>query len=318
MHIPDGYLSPKTCVLFYAGMAPVWYLASRKASMSLKVRQLPMLALGAAFTFLIMMFNIPIPGGSSGHMVGTVVVSIVLGPWAGVVALSIALALQAFLFADGGVLALGANCFNMAFLMSFTGYYIYRALTIGKSGHVRRFAASAVAGYIALNIAAFAVALELGVQPAIAGTAAGIPLYAPYPLPVTIPAMMLPHMLFFGPVEALGTALVVSYAVRSNEDILYNPERVRLKPLWIIIAVMIILTPIGLIASGTPWGEWGKDEVLKIAGFIPSGMDRFGDIWRGVLPDYGMPGVENRFASAVFYVLSAAVGSGAVVFAIYL
>ncbi|MBI5344223.1 MAG: hypothetical protein HZB83_02625, partial [Deltaproteobacteria bacterium] len=79
-----------------------------------------------------------------------------------------------------------------------------------------------------------------------------------------------------------------------------------------------ILTPIGLIASGTPWGEWGKDEVLKIAGFVPSGMDRFGDVWRGFLPDYGMPGVENRFASAVFYVLSAAVGSGAVVFAIYL
>ncbi|MBI5810127.1 MAG: energy-coupling factor ABC transporter permease, partial [Deltaproteobacteria bacterium] len=148
MHIPDGYLSPKTCVLFYGAMAPVWYLASRKASMSLKVRQLPMLALGAAFTFLIMMFNIPIPGGSSGHMVGTVVVSIVLGPWAGVVALSIALALQAFLFADGGILALGANCFNMAFLMSFTGYYTYRALTIGKGGHVRRFAASVVAGYI--------------------------------------------------------------------------------------------------------------------------------------------------------------------------
>src|SRR3990170_1071269 len=133
MHIPDGYLSPATCVVFYAVMAPVWYYASKRAERELRLKQLPLLALGAAFTFVIMMFNIPIPGGSSGHMVGAVVVAIALGPWAGVVALSLTLTLQAFLFGDGGLTALAANAFNMAFVMSFSGYYVYRVISAGPN-----------------------------------------------------------------------------------------------------------------------------------------------------------------------------------------
>ncbi|MBI5886074.1 MAG: energy-coupling factor ABC transporter permease, partial [Deltaproteobacteria bacterium] len=123
MHIPDGYLSPKTCVLFYAAMAPVWYLASKKVETAVGAARLPLLALGAAFTFVIMMFNIPVPGGSTGHMTGGVIVAVVLGPWAGVVAMTLTVALQAFLFGDGGVTAIGANAFNMAFVMPFAGYY---------------------------------------------------------------------------------------------------------------------------------------------------------------------------------------------------
>lgn len=317
MHIPDGYLSPKTCLVFFIAMAPVWYLASKKAEKTLKLKQLPLLALGAAFTFVIMMFNIPIPGGSSGHMVGSVVVSAVLGPWAAIVALSLALTLQAFLFGDGGITALGANSFNMAFLMSFPGYYCYRALAAGSPGALRVFVASGVAGYLAVNLAALGVAIELGIQPLIAAGIDGAPMYAPYPLSVTVPAMMIPHLLFLGPVEAIGTGLVVSYIHRTNARLLHGGEG-HMKPLWIALIVLVVLVPFGLIATGTPWGEWSMEELKDILGHLPSGMEQSGPGWKGFLPDYSIPGVEGRLGGILTYVFSALAGSAAVVFLVYM
>lgn len=315
MHIPDGYLSPKTCAVFFAGMLPVWYFASKRVESELKLKNLPLLALGAAFTFVIMMFNIPIPGGSSGHMVGSVVVAIALGPWAGVIALSLALVLQAFLFGDGGVLAIGANSFNMAFIMSFAGYYSYRALSFGVTGRARKIVAAGVAGYIAVNLAALAVGIELGIQPMISAGADGRPLYAPYPLSISIPAMMAPHALFLGPIEALGTALVVSYMEKTMGN---DMARTRgSKPLWAALVVLAVLTPLGLLAVGTPWGEWGKVEILEMLGYVPSGMERYEGAWKGVLPDYGNESAEGIGASFV-YIISAAAGSLVAVLAIYL
>lgn len=313
MHIPDGYLSPKTCLLFYAGMIPVWFVASRKVEKTLKLKDLPLLALGGAFTFVIMMFNIPIPGGSSGHMVGATIVSIVLGPWAGVVALSLTLTLQAFLFADGGLMTLGANCFNMAFIMSFSGYYIYSFFS-ALTPKSMRFAAASLASYIAVNLAALAVAIELGLQPLIAHSVDGRPLYAPYPLLITIPAMMAPHLLFFGPVEALGTSLVVSYISKTDESLL---ERKGFRPLWAFLILLIILTPVGLMASGTSWGEWGKTEISRLVGYVPSGMERLNDRWGGVMPHYNYPGAGGT-GSVFFYIISAALGSFGVVLLIML
>lgn len=315
MHIPDGYLSPATCAVFYAVVAPLCYIASRKVERSLKLKQLPLLALGAAFTFVIMMFNIPIPGGSTGHMLGTVVVAIALGPWAASVAVSLTLALQAFFFGDGGLTTLAANSFNMAFLMSFTGYSAYRLLTAGDAGPGRRFFASAAAAYAGVNMAALAVAVELGIQPIIASEG-GRALYAPYPLSISIPAMMLPHLFFFGVVEAVGTALAVSYVRKMNEKLIHQEQS--LKPLWAILIVLAILTPLGLLASGTPWGEWGREEIIGMAGYLPAGMERLGDGWRGLLPDYSMPGVEGFGGEALFYALSALGASVLVVLAVYL
>ena len=87
-----------------------------------KTRYVPLLALGAAYCFLVMMFNVPIPDGTTAHAVGAVLVAVLLGPWAAVIAVSVALAIQALFFGDGGVLAFGANCFNMAIVMPFVGY----------------------------------------------------------------------------------------------------------------------------------------------------------------------------------------------------
>lgn len=317
MHIPDGYLSPKTCVAFFAGMIPVWYIASKRVEATVGAYGLPMLALGAAFTFVIMMFNIPVPGGTSGHMVGAVVVAIALGPWAGVAAVTLTVALQAFLFGDGGLTALGANAFNMAFVMCFAGYYVYRVISAGSPGRTREFAATAVAAYLAVNLAALAVAFELGIQPLIAHANDGRPLYAPYPLSITIPAMMIPHLLFFGPVEGLGTALAISYMRKTGMSGKRAHEGRGLKPLWVVVVMLIILTPLGLIAGGAPWGEWTAKEFSKLIGYVPAGMDALSGRWSGLVPGYGAS-ASGGMKPVLYYMFSAAIGSAAVVFAIYL
>jgi cobalt/nickel transport system permease protein len=314
MHIPDGYLSPKTCVVLYAAMVPVWLVASRKAEKAFKVKRLPLLALASAFVFVVMMFNIPLPGGSAGHIIGGALVSIVLGPWAGVMALSLALALQALLFGDGGVTALGANAFNMGFLMCFSGYFIYRLISGDEAGKVKMWVASFLAAYAAVNVAALAAAIELGIQPMIAQGPGGNPLYAPYPLSIAVPAMMVPHLIFFGPVEGLGTALIVSYVFKTNKDIMEDRAGFSTRPLWIALIVMIILTPLGLLAKGTPWGEWGVGEFKTLVGYIPEGMARLGGIWKGLMPDYALSGINPALA----YCLSALLGSLGVVAIIYL
>ncbi|MDD3024761.1 MAG: cobalt transporter CbiM, partial [Syntrophomonadaceae bacterium] len=179
-------------------------------------------ALSAAFSFVIMMFNVPIPGGSTGHAVGGAIIGIVLGPWAGVISISVALVLQALMFGDGGITAIAANCFNMGVVMPFVGYYIYKLIS-GNSEITssKRVIASAIAGYLSLTIAAFCTGVEFGIQPILHHTAAGTPLYMPYPLSVTVPAMVLEHALGFSILEALITALIFAYIQRTDTSILY-------------------------------------------------------------------------------------------------
>ena len=105
MHIPDGYLSPATCAAMYAGAAPFWYVALRRVRRLLHARIVPLLSVFAAFSFVIMMFNLPLPGGTTGHAVGMGIAAIVLGPWASMLAISMALAIQAIFFGDGGITA---------------------------------------------------------------------------------------------------------------------------------------------------------------------------------------------------------------------
>src|SRR5687768_8376140 len=117
MHIPDGYLGPATALALGGAMVPAWAIASRSVRRRLDAREVPLIALGGAFSFTIMMLNVPLPGGTTGHAVGAALAAIALGPAAAVLAISVALGIQALLFGDGGVLALGANCFNLALVM---------------------------------------------------------------------------------------------------------------------------------------------------------------------------------------------------------
>ncbi|MDD5496108.1 MAG: cobalt transporter CbiM [Candidatus Omnitrophica bacterium] len=221
MHIPDGYLGPATCGFFYVAMAPIWAFASRIVKKTLSAKQVPLLAIGAAFSFVIMMFNVPIPGGTTGHAVGGVLVAILLGPWAACIAITVALVVQALLFGDGGITAIGANCFNMAFVLPFLGYYIYKAISYGSAvDSNRRVIAAGVAGYVALNLAAALTGFEFGIQPLLHKTASGQALYCPYGLNVALPAMIGEHALVFGWVEAIVTALVIKYLQKQAPELL--------------------------------------------------------------------------------------------------
>jgi cobalt/nickel transport system permease protein len=328
MHIPDGYLGPQTYGAAYAVMAPVWAIASRIVSRTLRSRQAPMLALGAAFSFVIMMFNIPIPGGTSGHAVGAVLVAVLLGPWAACIAVSVALVVQAVLFSDGGITAIGANCLNMAVIMPFAGYGVYRLVSArSEVTSSRRWIGAALGGYIGLNAGALAAAFEFGIQPALAHDAAGRALYAPYPLAIAVPAMMLPHLLVFGLAEAAVTGMVVAYLQRTDLSLLWAAparglETCRARAssrLWIALLALILLSPLGLIvpawfAGGTAWGEWSAQELHRLIGYAPAGMTRLAERWRAPLPDYALRGHEGAglWVSSAAYIASALAGAAAV------
>jgi len=224
MHIPDGYLSPQTCIATYAVAAPFWAAASHKLKKSLRSRQVPLLALSAAFCFIIMMFNIPIPGGTTGHATGAVLIAVLLGPWAACLTVSVALIIQALIFGDGGITCIGANCLNMAVIMPFAGYAVYR-LIAGRSepSSPRRWIGAAAGAYAGLNLSALGTALMCGIQPLLFKDASGLPLYAPYPLSMAIPAVTAGHVLFFGVAEAVITGLIVAYIQRTDLPLL-NPS----------------------------------------------------------------------------------------------
>jgi cobalt/nickel transport system permease protein len=221
MHIPDGYLGPATYGTMYAVTIPFWAFASWKLNKTLKTKQAPYLALGAAFSFVIMMFNIPIIGGTSGHATGATLIAILLGPWAAIISVSVALIIQALLFGDGGITAIGANCFNMAVVGGLAGYGIYRLAAAGSDVKSRRrWIAGALAAYLSLNISAVITAIQFGIQPLLEKAPTGQPLYSPFPLSVAVPAMALEHLFLFGIVEAVVTALVIKYFQKNDPEML--------------------------------------------------------------------------------------------------
>src|SRR5579884_3500796 len=192
MHIPDGYLSPSTCAVLWGTAAPFWYIAGKRVRETLHTRMVPLVSIFAAFSFVVMMFNLPLPGGTTGHATGVGIATVVLGPWASMVAISVALIIQASFFGDGGITAIGANCLNMAIAGSLVTYAVYRVLSRrAPIGSTRRVFAAGLAGYTAINVSALLAAIEFGVQPIFFRDASGAPLYAPYPLSVSIPAMMI-------------------------------------------------------------------------------------------------------------------------------
>ena len=222
MHIPDGYLGPHTYIAFWVIMIPIWYYAGQKLTTELKSKQVPLLALSAAFSFIIMMFNIPVPGGSTGHAIGGGIIAIVIGPWAAIIAISVTLVLQALIFGDGGITAIATNCFNMGVVIPFVAYYAYKFIS-GNSAikSPTRVIAAAIAGWISLTMAAFCAGFELGIQPILEHTANG---YMPYYLSVTIPAMVLEHALIFSILEAMITAIIFAYIQRTDTSVFYGEK----------------------------------------------------------------------------------------------
>jgi cobalt/nickel transport system permease protein len=258
-------------------------------------------------------------------------------------AVSVALIVQAFFFGDGGVTAIGANCFNMAIAGSLVAYAVYRLIAGGSAiASFRRVAAAGIAGYAAINVSALLAAIEFGVQPLWFRDASGAPLYCPYPLSVSIPAMMIGHLTFAGMAEMIVSAGLVAFLQRSDPSLLKTTagavtakeiDRVgvrRLQPLWMGLGLLLMLTPLGILAAGTAWGEWAASDFAspgirqQISGAslhqappaeAPSGLARMSQMWTAPFGGYAPPYIR----SAKFgYFLSAMFGAGLVILACYL
>jgi cobalt/nickel transport system permease protein len=288
------------------------------------------------------MFNVPLPGGTTGHAVGVGAATVVLGPWAAMLSVSIALLMQAVFFGDGGITTLGANCFNMAIVGSLVAHFVYRTAA-GRTPvpSPRRAMAAALAGYAAINASAFFTACELGMQPLFFKDAGGAPLYAPYGLHIAIPAMMIGHLTFAGLAELVVSGGVVSYLQRSNPVLLGDsssgngqetastPSSISpwgaTAPLWIRLALLMLFTPLGILAAGTAWGEWSTRDFSnpemrqKIASASrnveppanqPLGLERLSSAWSAPFPRYAPPFVHRP---AFGYVMSAMFGSGLII-----
>ena len=302
MHIPDNYLSPASCALLAVAAAPAIGLSIAKVKVQLKENKelAPMLGVAASLSFLLMMFNVPVPGGTTAHAVGGALLAILIGPYAASLALSVALILQAFLFGDGGILALGANIFNMAVAMPFIGYGIYSWFR----KHHHESLGVIVGSYVAINAAALLTGIELGLQPLIASEA-GQPLYNPYGLEVTIPAMMAAHLVVAGWVEAFFTYAIYHFVKQVAPSELYTPSTKNTtsfvkKIRWVLLG-LIVLSPLGLLAEGTAFGEWSSEELGSLLkGKVPAGIKN-GFSFEALFSDYTIPGTKI----AIGYILSA-------------
>jgi cobalt/nickel transport system permease protein len=276
VHIPDGYLAPAVSLALAIPTVPIWALASHKVKKVLNNRTVPLMAIFSALSFTIMMFNVPVPGGTTAHGVGGTLIAVVLGPWAAVIAVSTALILQALFFGDGGVLAIFANCLNMGIILPFVGYGAYRVLAARSPMlSTRRAVAAGIGAYIGITTAALAVGIELGIEPALFSQN-GHALYSPYGLNEAVPAMVAAHAFGASIVEGLITGLGVAYLQRRHPEYLTSLRRifapdaetegaVARRPLWQVItaavaAAVAILAVIGLIeGGGDPARMFGAD-----------------------------------------------------------
>jgi cobalt/nickel transport system permease protein len=275
MHIPDGFLDAKTWLSTTLASSGAISYSLKKLKADLDDKRLPFMGVLAAFIFAAQMINFPIPGGTSGHLLGGALAAILLGPWAASLVMTIILVVQALLFADGGITTLGANIFNMAILAPFIGAYFY-SLIIKLSNNKLTSLAAFIAAWITVVIAAISTALELSIS----GTS---------PLKLALPAMVGWHTII-GAGEGLITASVVNYLARIRPDLLNLSKEAREKGRGLIVigglalALAVFLSP---FASALPDG---LERVAKDLGFLERGTN----LVKGPLSDYTWPSIANE------------------------
>ena len=283
MHIPDGFIDGKTAataaVISFAGVG----LALRQVQRELPPRKVPLLGLSAAFLFAAQMVNFPVAGGTSGHLVGGALVAALLGPGAAVVVVTTVLIVQCFLFQDGGVLALGANIFNMAIVNSVAGYAIFRLISRVLPGTRGRLTAMAFAGWCATVLAAICCAGQLAWSGTIAWSAA-------------FPAMTVVHMLI-GIGEGIISALVLLAVERARPDLLSEVQKnVGTRRIAGFLGYGL-LAALGVAIFIAPFAcSWpdGLDSVAEKFGFTHKTLQ---PILPAPVPDYQMPGIHSAIGA---------------------
>lgn len=264
MHIPDGYLDLSIAGTFFVlTIVVLSYSIYRLRGEKLT----SLFGVLSAAIFAAQMLNWPIPGGTSAHFVGGALAGILLGPYAGALAMAIVVTIQTLVFNDGGITAWGANVWNMAIVNVFVGYYIYQLL----SNKNRTFAAF-LAGWLGITTAAIFAGLEIGLSTSFA-----------YGLSITIPVMGVWHAIL-GIVEGIITAGVIGYLATRRADLLEKKEVG--KASFAMIAVLIALSPVFAYLAE----EVGYSEPMEKAAEMLELEEN--PIYEGLLPDYTIPGLD--------------------------
>jgi cobalt/nickel transport system permease protein len=280
--VPDGFLSVPVAVAAWIVTAIFVLVAVRKASREFEERMVPLMGILAAFIFAAQAFNFPVAGGTSGHFLGGALAAILLGPWPALLVMTAVIALQALIFQDGGLLAMGANIFIMGIVTVWIGYFTYRALA-----SLNRFMAAFVAGWLSMVMAAAVTAFLL----AISGTSA---------LGIVLPAMTVVHA-----VIGIGEGLITAAALALVQAALpgYFGQQVssrQIETSTLVAGGVVVALLIGILAVffASPSPD-GLESVAEELGFLGSAQ---GPAYE-VIPDYVTPGLANETAAAVLAIM---------------
>lgn len=283
LHIPDGFLSTVVSIVLWGLTVVAIGISLRRVGADLGERQVPMMGVLAACIFAGQMLNFPVAGGTSGHLIGGALAAILLGPWAGILVLSCVVGIQALIFQDGGLLALGANIFNMGVVSVFSAYGVYRLVqSLAKGARWGLLVGGFAAAWISVMVAALATALQLAASGA-------------SPANIALPAMGGVHALI-GIGEGLITVGALTFLAATRRD-LVNPQGGSVKPagraVWLAgLGIAIALAVISPLASADPDG---LERVAEDIGFL----DRAQDAPYQIIPDYVVPGIQNEAVATV-------------------
>lgn len=205
MHIPDGFLSSEVCAVTSVAAAGAVGYAALRARDELDERRVPLLGATAALVFALQMVNFPVAGGTSGHLLGAALATVLLGPWLGMLVVALVLGVQAVAFADGGIAVLGANVLNMAVLGSLATQALLDAAGALRERAGGLLCVTAVASWVSVVVAAAATAVELAAS-------------ATIPLSTALPAMLEVHAAI-GAGEAVITVAVVATVLAVRPDL---------------------------------------------------------------------------------------------------
>lgn len=279
MHIPDGFIDPKTAVVAGALAAAGVSLALRRVRQEFPSQRVPLLGLSAAFLFAAQMLNFPIIGGTSGHLIGGALIAVLLGPAAATVVVTCVLIVQCVLFADGGVLALGANVFNMALVAPYSGYWVSRLVRRIQPDLRGKVTAMAFAGWCSTVCAALGCAAQL----AWSGTVGWS---------VALPAMVGVHMLI-GLGEGLISALVLLAVLRTRPEIVLTEQR-DMSPnslRWSLGMGIVLALGLAVFVApfACPWPD-GLEAVAAKLGFAQRAEPH---LLPAPVADYMLPGLDS-------------------------
>ena len=293
MHIPDGFLEPKVWVSLTAVSAAAVAFASKKVSKNLDEKKVPLMGVIAAFVFAAQMVNFPVGGGTSGHLMGGVLIATIMGPFAALLMISTVLIIQALLFQDGGITALGANIFNMGIVGAGLGYLTFKGL-------------NRVTGN--LNFAVF-TASWLSVVTAAGIAAAELSISGVIPISVSLPAMTGVHAII-GIGEGAITIAALWLISGVSKDVFYGVQtveasKVQRRPIpWILLAVsMSVAVFIAPFASEFPDG---LEKVAESLGFLKRGTSKV----TSPLPDYQILGLRGGISTSMAGVVGVLVTFG--------